>query len=683
MPSPSPASEPLRRWERATLVAVGLFLVLFGAVVVQRSAFSERRMTDFGVYARAAWAVRTGQDAYQVTDDNDWHYCYPPAFAILMAPLADPDHGADRTFYMPYAVGVVLWYLFGLACAGYATHALARAVLPDAARGSRRWWYARTMPLYVCVGGIGFTIARGQVNVLLVALIAGTFAAAMAGRRLASGVWLAGAVALKVIPGYLLLFPLLRRDGRALAGVAAGAVVLFVLLPAAVWGVEGAVANNRKVLDGVLKPGTTGDGDLTRAKELTNTTSTDSQSFAAVIHAHLYPDRGTRPAMASVETRLAHWGIGAALDPGDRRRGGAAVPKRAPAVRRRPTCAPGLPVRADDAAHAGVAHALLRDGLSARVGAVAERIGRAARYDLRRPADDGPARRLGGRHRDPVVSGAAVRPAARGGLRHRRQPRAVGRGRGAAAPKWGTRRGGRVPSGEPGRVRNAGPSEPDASPERTPHPLRIYTRAAMPLPGNVENLLKQCDTGIAALKVFTDNKIEVEETRAGAIAFFDPGDGKGRKMKVVLNTSKPAAMVAAYFCHEMHHALMNVTGKSGDAKTQDQAAYVEQMVQEEAVGTAVGFRCYMELERKGLATGVPPDRYDMYKGSFERARARGESDAAALALAARFVRRAHQRPVPRPQRDSKLRGVLQARLVHPAEEQHPLTASPAAGPFRL
>ena len=31
-----------------------------------------------------------GVDLYHVYDDNGWHYNYPPLFAILLAPLADP-----------------------------------------------------------------------------------------------------------------------------------------------------------------------------------------------------------------------------------------------------------------------------------------------------------------------------------------------------------------------------------------------------------------------------------------------------------------------------------------------------------------------------------------------------------------------------------------------------------------
>jgi len=70
---------------------------------------------------------------------------------------------------------------------------------------------------------------------------------------------------------------------------------------------------NRKVLDQVLAPGATGAGDQTRAKELTEATATDSQSFQAAIHAHLYPDPVTRPAAVDGPTRLAHWGIGGVL----------------------------------------------------------------------------------------------------------------------------------------------------------------------------------------------------------------------------------------------------------------------------------------------------------------------------------------------------------------------------------
>src|SRR5712692_9062070 len=93
---------PLHRWERW---AVGLLLfaiVAFGVLVEVRSAGflhdaegHERRMGDLGCYLRAAWAVRTEGNPYDVVDNNLWHYNYPPLYAILMAPFADPPSGAD------------------------------------------------------------------------------------------------------------------------------------------------------------------------------------------------------------------------------------------------------------------------------------------------------------------------------------------------------------------------------------------------------------------------------------------------------------------------------------------------------------------------------------------------------------------------------------------------------------
>lgn len=304
----------LTRWDRLGLTLFAVLVVGFGVVVEIRSAFQRQRKTDFGVYARAAWAVRSGGDIYEVFDDRGWHYCYPPPFAVLMVPLADPPTVLeDRSGYLPFSVSVGIWYLLGFGCVVYAAHAFASAVLPDAARGSRRWWYARTVPMLICLGGIGFTLGRGQVNTVVVALVAAMFAASVRGKTVASGAWLAGAMALKVIPGILLLFPLIRREWRAAIGVAAAAFVLFGLIPTALWGIDGAVKSNLRIIDAVLKPGTTGGGDQTRAKELTDTTATDSQTFQAVIHAMKYPDPTARPAKADRDTRLAHWGIGGLL----------------------------------------------------------------------------------------------------------------------------------------------------------------------------------------------------------------------------------------------------------------------------------------------------------------------------------------------------------------------------------
>ncbi len=304
-PTP-PGDRPLYRWERAGLALLLVGVAAFGGLVVTRSAFQQSRKTDFGVYARAGYAVREGLDLYQIADDNSWHYCYPPPFAVLMVPLADPLPWADHRGYLPFWVSVVIWYVVNAALVWRAVSVFAAVALPDAAPRSRRWWYARLVPLYVCVGGIGFTLARGQVNLLLVWLFAELFAAALRGRAFTAGLWLAAAVCLKVVPAYLSLFHLVRGEWKAGVGLLAGSAVLLGAVPAAVWGPAGAVELNRTMVQVVVAPGTVGAGDQTRAKELTDATATDSQSFQAVAHNCLHPVKATRPAAYDRRAKLIH-----------------------------------------------------------------------------------------------------------------------------------------------------------------------------------------------------------------------------------------------------------------------------------------------------------------------------------------------------------------------------------------
>jgi alpha-1,2-mannosyltransferase len=311
----SPTDRPIYRYEKLGLSLLALTFVAFGGVVLLRSAFQQARKTDAGVYFRAAHAIRVGNDIYGLNtcDDNGWHYCYPPALAILLTPLADPFAWQERTGYIPYWVSVSLWYILSVVLLAWSLHQFARYALPDARPYGRKWWYARTVPFYFCIGGIGYTLARGQVNILLVALIAGAYAAAMRGHTVRLGFWLATAISLKVIPAYLLMFPLVRRDWKAIGGLVFGLLLWLILLPAAVFGWQGMIDNNLVFIDAVLAPGAIGTGDQTRAKELTNTTATDSQSFLAAMHNIRHPDFATRPANADKISKLFHLGMAALL----------------------------------------------------------------------------------------------------------------------------------------------------------------------------------------------------------------------------------------------------------------------------------------------------------------------------------------------------------------------------------
>jgi len=309
-PPPGPGSARLTRFEKVGLALFTLLVVGFGAVTVVRSALLHDRHTDFNVYAHAGWAVWNGADVYRVATHANTHFIYPSAFAVAMVPFADPPVGAAPVgYFFPFAVSVALWFLLSVGFAAATVHLFAAAVLPDAARGSRRWWYARTVPFYACIGGIGFTLGRGQVNLLVVVLIAAMFAAAVRGRRVRAGAWLAAAVVVKIIPAFLFLFPAVRRDWRAGVGVAAGLVVGLVAIPVALWGPAETVAQHVYVVRHVLLAGATGGDDQPLAKELTHTTATSSQSFQSALHHLQYIDRPhrLRPAQASREIRVIHW----------------------------------------------------------------------------------------------------------------------------------------------------------------------------------------------------------------------------------------------------------------------------------------------------------------------------------------------------------------------------------------
>ena len=306
--TPTTADGPIYRFERVGLALLAVALTAFGGLVLVRSAFQESRKTDFGVYCRAAQAIRVGNDIYGLNtcDDNGWHYCYPPPFAVAMLPFADPFEFQDHAGYLPFWASVTAWYLLSVGLIAWSLHRFASTVLPDAVPYSRRWWYARTVPLYVCAGGLLYTLARGQVNILIVASIAGLFTANCRRQPIRAGLWLAAAVAVKVIPVYLLLDTVVRKDWRSLVGLSLGLVLLLVAVPAAVWGGQGMIDNNLTFLDAVLAPGALGIGDQTRALELTNTASTDSQSFQAALHNLRHPDPLTRPVNADRFSKLFH-----------------------------------------------------------------------------------------------------------------------------------------------------------------------------------------------------------------------------------------------------------------------------------------------------------------------------------------------------------------------------------------
>jgi hypothetical protein len=313
--APPIARPPIRlsRWEVSGLGGLALLFVIFGIVTEWRSAFLQRPMTDLQVYLRAAWAVRTGENIYTITDNNHWHYHYPPLLVILAMPLADAPPNADRTGLLPFSVSVAIWYWLSVVLLIAGVHSLAGALEPHTAPWSPRWWGLRFWPLAVCLSPLLATLVRGQINVMVVALICFAGAAGLRGRSWRSGLWIALAICLKVIPGLLLLYPLRRRDYRCLGGCVLGLVLGMVVVPALWFGPERAVTCYTDWFNVFLRPAFGVETDHARDIELMWIPATDSQSLMAMIHNTLHLDRMTRPFEISPQVRLAHWLSGALL----------------------------------------------------------------------------------------------------------------------------------------------------------------------------------------------------------------------------------------------------------------------------------------------------------------------------------------------------------------------------------
>ena len=316
-----------RGYERLGIWAFFIAAMVFGGIVEMRSAFLSARMTDLDTYLRAAWAVRTGRDPYTITDDRYWHYNYAPLFAIALMPLADPPPGFSRAGMLPFWGAVAIWYLLNLGFLAFAVNHLASVLERTTAGvtsgiappGCRRWWSPRLLPVLICLGPVAVALERGQADLLLLALLCGMIGAILARRSIAAGMWLAGAICLKVFPLYLLVYPLWRRDWRLLASCVLGLIVGLIVIPAGFFGPAKALGYAREWNQVLIEPALVGGKDRSRAGELLDINGTDNQSVVALIHRWYnlgetisLPRRlRTRP-LASWATP-AHWSIGLLL----------------------------------------------------------------------------------------------------------------------------------------------------------------------------------------------------------------------------------------------------------------------------------------------------------------------------------------------------------------------------------
>lgn len=265
---------PFARLHPVELVLMGLLALIvvgFGAITLERSAFSDRRKTDAGVYFRAAWAITADRDPYAIKDDNGWSYLYPPPLAIVAVPFAEGPMSRSAIGWiknpegwegLPYAWSVAIWYAIGVLALVLGAHwmgcviqhASQDAAVREMPRGCRRWWQDRLWPTLIGIVAVGSTLSRGQINTLMFLGIAGSVWWMVRGRGFGAGVWIASAAVLKLFPALLGLIALLRRDWKTVGGCFAGAAFFLAVMPASLLGPERMVELNKRFAEVMLLP---------------------------------------------------------------------------------------------------------------------------------------------------------------------------------------------------------------------------------------------------------------------------------------------------------------------------------------------------------------------------------------------------------------------------------------------
>ena len=203
-----------------------LVLIAFGAghQMVSRADISSNRSSDFRVFLAAARETLSGgQNLYTFTDSQGLHYIYPPTFAVLITPLAA----------LPQEAAATVWYLLNLLLLAATLNVTVRMLTPV---GKRRKWGTLLFPLIITAEPTLATLTRGQVGIVMLACCVFALHWHRKAQPFVAGLLVAFATILKIYSGLILFYFLIRRDWRALAGSAVGAIVFGFLIPAPVLG---------------------------------------------------------------------------------------------------------------------------------------------------------------------------------------------------------------------------------------------------------------------------------------------------------------------------------------------------------------------------------------------------------------------------------------------------------------
>jgi len=212
--------------KKAVLVFAILFVVALGFSTVYRATYSPVHRTDFTVYTAAARAVLDNTHLYDAHNVRGWYYMYLPTFAIAMVPFA-----LVSTFW-----AALIWYLLSIAMFAHATFLsvqLARKAYPHLRIAE--FWLPTLAVLLVQLPMMS-GIARGQISVLIMYLVTLCIWLTLTNRQWMAGLCLTGAIVLKIFPGLLVPYFIIKQRWKVALATTAALILLVLVVPGAVFG---------------------------------------------------------------------------------------------------------------------------------------------------------------------------------------------------------------------------------------------------------------------------------------------------------------------------------------------------------------------------------------------------------------------------------------------------------------
>lgn len=205
---------------------------------------------DFKAYYLAAHLLQRGENLYDIKAQeeamisfglpiNDSLYIYPPLLAILFLPLTALSLGQAAQ----------VWFLFNLALYGLTLAILVKSTGLDILKEK----IAPLILLAFLFAPVLFTLYKGQINIVILFLLALTYWFYQRGNLAWVGVSLACATMIKVVPGLLILYFLWKRE-YTLASATTIAIGLMVVIGLLVAGLPPHLTFLHSVLPALARP---------------------------------------------------------------------------------------------------------------------------------------------------------------------------------------------------------------------------------------------------------------------------------------------------------------------------------------------------------------------------------------------------------------------------------------------